>query len=480
MNLLLVAHSCVEAAQSNNEVMKRMVASAGSDGIDAADIQKKERVKARWGLLRQALLGNDTTNCNTLNKNDKGRHSMNAFPGFKVLDRTILPNNDKNNNIDDNWDIIQYSYTTTNGHTIQFKTREAKEQQQTNEQKSTIQSRVEALLTHRTHGVDNTGNVRVWDAEGTLAGFLLSTMLNCGGDNGTLELDEQTDAQLADLRNSLHSILNIEDGSTEDQTTCNVLELGAGQAGLAGLALASAASTPCTSNGTEDSNITKPLHVVLTDGHPKCVENNKVCAKMLSSESSDSRAAQSIDTHLLLWESSSKGRDACHEINNLVKEEALQKDNTDEGQLQLCLASDCVHFQEVHDGLLLTIARTLTVNGIALLCQPRRGTSLQNFMTFVETVNEKAMQQTEEFTNQSANNGPLFQMTLYEHFYPKVSDMHKSLILSGETTNGTQQCTSQYNPNWHQPLLLVLQKLRPYSEEVDGEIAREYMLTRSR
>ena len=450
-----------------------MVATS-DDGIDATDIQKKERVKARWGLLRQALLGNDTTNCKAAYKNEKGRfsyeHSMNSFPGFKVLDRTILPN-DENNGIDDNWDIVQYSYTTSNGHAIQFKTREAKEQQPTNEQKSTIQSRVEALLSHRTHGVDNTGNVRVWDAEGTLAGFLI----DCGGDNDTvLELDEQTDAQLADLRMSLHSILNIKYG-TEDQTTYNVLELGAGQAGLAGLALASAASMSST-----DTIPTKPLHVVLTDGHPKCVENNKVCAKMLLSESSGSRAEQSIDTHLLLWNSSSKGADACNEINNLVKREASQKKSTDEGQYQLCLISDCVHFQEFHHGLLLTIARTLTVNGIALLCQPRRGTSLQNFMTLVDTVNEKAMQQTDDTTNQSAINGPLFQMTLYKHFYPKVSEMHKSLILQGEVTKDTKQCSARYNPNWHQPLLLVLQKLRPYSEEIDGEIARQYMLTRSK
>merc|ERR1711971_1227944 len=236
-------------------------------------------------------------------------------------------------------------------------------------------------------------------------------MLNCGGDNDTvLEIDEQTDAQLADLRKSLHSKMNSID-CTEDQATCNVLELGAGQAGLAGLALASAASTSCTSNCT-DTIPKQSLHVVLTDGHPKCVENNKVCAKMLSSESSDSRvSAQSIDTHLLLWDSSSKGADACHEINNLVKKEVLQKKSTDEGQYHICLVSDCGHFQDYHAGLLLTIARTLTVNGIALLCQPRRGTSLQNFMTLIETVNEKAMQQTEESVNQSANNGPLLQMT---------------------------------------------------------------------
>jgi len=465
--------------------MERMVSSAGNDGIDAADIQKKERVKARWGLLRQALLGNDTTNCNASNTNDKGRfsneHSMNSFPGFKVLDRTILPNDDKNNDIDDNWDIVQYSYTTSNGHRIQFKTREAKEQHPTNnEQKSTIQSRVEALLSHRTHGVDNTGNVRVWDAECTLAGFLL--MLNCGGkDNDTLELDEQTDEQLANLRKSLHSILNIEDGSTENQTTCNVLELGAGQAGLAGLALASAASMSCTSNCAEGSTIpTKPLHVVLTDGHPKCVENNKVCARMLLSECFDARSEQSIDTHLLLWDSGSKGRDACQEVNNLVKREVSQKNNTDEGQYHVCLASDTVHFQDFHDGLLLTIARTLAVNGIALLCQPRRGTSLQNFMTLVETVNEKAMQQSEDSTNQSAINGPLFQMTLYEHFYPKVTEMHKSLIVQGEVTKDTKQYSSRYNPNWHQPLLLVLQKLRPYSEETGGEETRQHMQTRSK
>ena len=87
---------------------------------------------------------------------------------------------------------------------MQFTTREAKEKnQQTNNE--TIQSRVEALMSHRNYGVDNTGNVRVWDAEGTLSGFLLSVVLD---EHDCILCDTEEDEQstkLSTLKKTLRS-----------------------------------------------------------------------------------------------------------------------------------------------------------------------------------------------------------------------------------------------------------------------------------
>eukprot|EP00571_Detonula_confervacea_P007456 CAMPEP_0172314910 /NCGR_PEP_ID=MMETSP1058-20130122/23496_1 /TAXON_ID=83371 /ORGANISM="Detonula confervacea, Strain CCMP 353" /LENGTH=458 /DNA_ID=CAMNT_0013028863 /DNA_START=78 /DNA_END=1451 /DNA_ORIENTATION=+ len=458
-----------------------MSADETKEATETADTQRRERVKARWSMLRQALLGTSSAsgsggcdasdNSNGAADHSDGRFhklSMNSFSGFQVLDRAVLPcdeNDEQENGLlstEGNWDIVQYSYTSTEGHKVKFITREAKEKQQTNQQsqKSTIQSRVEALMSHRNYGVDNTGNVRVWDAEGTLAGFLLSVVLDgddvLGGDC------------LSDLRKNLRSILtdtSMKDTARGRKATCNLLELGAGQAGLAGLAMASASNNHNCSHDTERTTQMKPLHVVLTDGHPKCVENNETCAKMIPKSEVVSRVR--IEAHLLLWDSSSKGADACCQITKVAANpQQVNNGATDKGLYQLCLASDCVHFQEFHDGLLTTIARTLAVGGIALLCQPKRGTSLLNFMTLIDAVN---ISQSDDFIGKSnptihckdvTKCPALFQMTLHEDFYPKVSAMHKSLLLetnianenaSSNTTaaqNSTPQSSSRYDPNW--------------------------------
>lgn len=411
------------------------------------DADKRERVKARWGMLRQALLGS------TQNNNNNNKHSMNSFSGFHVLDRNIIQyddvyagsglNNECNVDIGQQWDFVQNAYTSKDGKKkIQFITREVRQQQQCIE--SSMKSRVEALLSHRiNNGVDNTGNVRVWDAEATLAGFLLSALLSeefIEVDNtGIIEAKDLS--KLEDLRSRVKSALftNDEDCRLE---ACNILELGAGQAGLAGLALAEA---------TSSISAMKPIELFLTDGHPKCVENNRYCAGLIRGDDD-----VNIHTKLLLWDSSDKGAEECRCINreshksNMLEE--LDQSYLDNGSFHICLASDCVHFQDFHDGLFCTIARTLAVGGIALLCQPKRGSSLQNFMSIIDAVN-------------NAGN-PLFQIDLLQDFHPKVSNMHRSLF-SAATANTT------YDPNWHRPLLLVMTKLRAFDEAGDGEMMRQ-------
>ena len=418
-----------------------------------AAIEKKERVKARWSLLREALIG-------TKSSAAKSKHSMNAFGGFQVLERNIIQDAgeqcallDMCNDLDNDgqageestsWDFVRNAYTCKQGRKIQFVTREKKQQSQQTLQlhtpQSTMKRRVEALLSHRNHGVDNTGNVRVWDAESTLAGFLLSICLSDDVDdlNGN-----GVDSKLIKLRLKIKAALIANEGSifaNGHGEKCNIIEVGAGQAGLAGFALTSATTI------VDDM---KSLQLILTDGHPKCVDNNKYCSKLVPKRNGDI-----IDSRLLLWDSSASGAEECQRITGEYSN-SDRNESSDDGNFHICLASDCIHFQEFHDGLFATIARTLRVGGIAILCQPKRGSSLTNFMSVIDNVN-----------NASASNEPLFEMDLYNDFHQKVSKMHRDL----ESTNSTFTC---YDPNWHRPLLLVLTKLRSFDEDVDGELARD-------
>ena len=574
--------------------------------IDTAATNDKElRAKARWSILRRALLSpssssahyDDADRHNDNDDSDAGevqqqyvqrrrqihQHSMNAFPGFQVLERTVLPpptrflptiaaNNgaaDCNENAEHavvgaagegyyntSWDTVQYKYSSRASSTTSFSpteikllTRETKNMLPTTKS-TTIRDRIEGLLSHRIHnGVDNTGNVRVWDAEMTLAGFLLDVVS---------DKDEDDDAggNSEDLRNQLRSMLCTttcpsyvdiiqERGGkgyaatttsaiskpTTTETVCNILELGAGQAGLAGLAMMVAASFNSQFVSSHDKKVSrmKPSRVILTDGHPKCIENNKICVdlakKMMNeyglndgtnalttktqSAARTNNVVAEVECNLLLWDSSSNGAIKCRQINNFVKNNS--RDGTerteiiedaqsviDEGMYHLCLASDCVHFQEFHDGLFTTIARTLTMGGIALLCQPKRGTSLNNFIELIDAVNNNAGPISDE-ASALGSKLPLFQVTLYDEFHPKVSAMHNALMMADCCTNDTCarfspssnpnsnstekdefiQCWSKcYDPNLHLPLLLVLRKLRRYDEDTDGELARRHVKNR--
>ena len=84
------------------------------------------------------------------------------------------------------------------------------------------------LLSHRLHGVDNTGNVRVWFSEHVLLHTLLEQHLDECKQNA-------------------------------------VLEIAAGMTGLCGLGIAA---------HLEDAR------VYLTDGHPLCAANLRVCVEM--------------------------------------------------------------------------------------------------------------------------------------------------------------------------------------------------------
>ena len=178
---------------------------------------------------------------------------------------------------------------------------------------------LEQLTSHRQKiGVDYTGNVRLWDCSRFLAWALLQE------------------------RSLVHEVQSI-------------LELGAGMAGLASLSCFYAGRTV--------------KRVVVTDGHPDCVLNNKVNIRMMEAATGLHDISDKVVSHLLKWS-----------FQRCLPDTLEAAD--------LTLISDCLHFQHFHRELLWTIILCTKVNGAIWTCQPERGDSLNNFLHLVTLLNE--------------------------------------------------------------------------------------------
>jgi hypothetical protein len=186
------------------------------------------------------------------------------------------------------------------------------------------------LVSHRTTGVDNTGNICVWDSERSLAYLLYH--------------------HLDDIDSFLSKPLR------------RIMELGTGMAGLAAVAIG------MRLNESHDAEL--PIEVTLTDGHLDGVQNNRV--NMLLTRASigaDSRhpyCGLRVSEKVLLWTTSAE--------TSLLEPQ------------DLVLVSDCTHFQSFHAALAVTALRSLRVNGAAIFCQPPRAESLDNFCKLLKSV----------------------------------------------------------------------------------------------
>lgn len=186
---------------------------------------------------------------------------------------------------------------------------------------------LEDLVSHRTTGVDNTGNICVWDSERTLAYLLYNHLADVPGLNSPQ----------------------------------NILELGTGMAGLAAVSLGLRLAQQ------SNKNQAKSINIILTDGHCDGVKNNSInqhLTKIFSSTQDHPYHSLCVSTDVLLWTTSPKA--------NL---ESLQ---------DIVLVSDCTHFQNFHSALAVTMLRSLRVGGTAIFCQPNRGDSLENFCTLLK------------------------------------------------------------------------------------------------
>jgi Lysine methyltransferase len=220
------------------------------------------------------------------------------------------------------------------------------------------------LQSHDRHcGVDNTGQTCVWDSECTLA--------YCLG---------RKDSALIESLPIL----------SELSTNHVIMELGSGMAGIAGLLMAKIS----------------PARVILTDGHPESVENNKVnvCMNKLSDQ---------VLCEKLLWTANIT---AHRETADVV------------------FCSDCTHFEEHHTGLVITLAHILKVGGSAILCQPPRAESLHRFLSLCRL------------------RSSMWNITYVEE--PIIERKHNESVQD-----------PFYDPNIHRPCIILLQKLTAFQDE---------------
>lgn len=234
------------------------------------------------------------------------------------------------------------------------------------------------LVSHRNTGVDNTGNVCIWDSELTLSYLLY---------NHSSELPCLRDVNLS-----------------ED---FGILELGTGMAGLAAYAL----GLRLIPRERPPSRIT----LTLTDGHPSCVQNNRInhflTALALGTSSPYQRLRISAQT--LLW----TNEDTC----------VLS------GTQDIVLVSDCTHFQTFHSALAITTLRCLKVGGSAVFCQPNRSDSLDNFVNMV---------------TESRVDG-LVSIQWWSHS-----------IVESAHSKAKEEYPALYDDNLHHPRILIVTKLR--------------------
>ena len=254
-------------------------------------------------------------------------------------------------------------------------------------------------------------------------------------------------------------------------------------AGLAGLALAKISRQFPHACGGHNVH----FDVCLTDGHPSAVFNNNVCVALANASrfSKLRKTKSNLRVSKLLWKSEQKGAEECLHLTKFGKQ-----------PFQLCLVSDCVHFQEFHGALLATIGRLLSVGGMAVLAQPERADSLGNFIEFINRVNRNGMggrgeekEEGEEGKLESegevvgvgegegevVGESNLFEVELREEYSPTITKLHKENLAKEEREKG-----GIYDPTIHYPKMLILTKLRGWDEVRDGDVCRAFKCKKQR
>ena len=299
---------------------------------------------------------------------------------------------------------------------------------------------LDELVSHRVTGVDNTGNICVWDSERTLS-FLLHH-------------PETSPSMFPPLHSGQ---------TTGYEHIRSILELGTGMAGLAALSLAMRLAT--IMQGREHRTKSERIRVTLTDGHINGVKNNRVnhqlnnayykCESMIhngnSYSSNNNIYAEflNVEAKVLQWTCDLN----CDSSNNLEADTGGATSEYD-----VCLISDCTHFQNFHAALATTVLRHLKVGGTAIFCQPHRDDSLTNFLQLLTA------------TGDAGSDGGKEQLvatqwwthTILEKAHENALAVNKS-TKEGERISGTGSANTTmlcYDPNIHQPQILIVTKLR--------------------
>jgi hypothetical protein len=312
-------------------------------------------------------------------------------------------------------------------------------------------------------GIDNTGNICVWDCEKTLAWVLLR---------------EQKQLQRKQLQFS-SGVTHIASASPTTTTTTAaattaagpriVTELGAGMVGLAGLCLVAAAANHNHDNGNSNgssngiSNDIQELY--LTDGHVDSVTNNRVHVRLGQAvgqlpQSSAPRSSRACRVHcsVLKWSIDSDEQENNSNTNTNQRAAAAAAVDTTSPlpppPADWTLVSDCTHFEEYHAELFWTLIKCTvsTGGGTIWMCQPDRGKSLDRFLDLVRAVNGGNNNDT---IIDGSNTSTAALVIVQEQHYETLRAKHDELLQRDKT----------YDPNIHRPRVFCLRKLRAETQQ---------------
>lgn len=491
---------------------------AHKDTSHPKDSLQSKRAKARWKMLRSTIVTSTSTEDTSWNA-----FSIHRFPGFQLLDRRSLSVNDngtkelqyrerlskfalgEDHNLHHDWYIMFHS---TNGKDepsgtskdayecieytlpeplvakgcvshkdkifsrIKFRTRERvtrlcdmNEKEQTKRPRVTFS--LSDLMSHTIHGVDNTGTIQVWDSASVLA-HVLNRCWHVS------DYDENKQPYDTLPFRGLDFVPSLAQTNSDDQNILRVVELGAGMAGIPSLSLVALDLAFRTGSLTGYTHDIPHIHVTLTDGHPSAVRNNTMCGALTSAlyhrngecihcDCCSNVYRHNIRSCKLLWKDNDVGARECQSL--------LQQNKSEDGKshpFDLCLVSDCTHFTDHHAALVATIGRLLKVGGACILCQPKRGGSLNRFRSMIYAINKGIGAKLNSKLVQK-NGLPLFDMNVYHRYDDRIYEKHNTFLNDCKNKEGTERLN--YDPDIHYPLLLTLTKLREYEEDVDTKIA---------
>lgn len=290
--------------------------------------------------------------------------------------------------------------------------------------------RLSDLVTHRYNdGVDNTGNICVWDSERTLS-YLLFHHWNDFG-----VFDEQ---------------IQRHESTTSGQCRYSVLELGTGMAGLSAVALGIRIVTLIKATAPVGEN-EKIVDVTLTDGNPTGVMNNMINQYLTSTHAFAQQQQHQTDTPNNIINSTTEStyhHPYCGlnvSCRKLLWTTDLDEDTAsdDRKKYDVVLISDCTHFQDFHAALAVTTLRFLTVGGSAIFCQPSRGKSLDNFCEMIESPSKTE---------------PLVSTRWFPQSHHVLKDKHLDALRKHADTD-------VYDESLHRPRIWIVTKLREITKD---------------
>jgi hypothetical protein len=297
------------------------------------------------------------------------------------------------------------------------------------------------LMSHiENSGIDNTGNVCIWDCSQTLAWAVLQTYLSASTSSSNVALTGSMD-------NQSNSSVNI-------CSPRSIAELGSGMAALPSLCLLARWNEYIACLDTMHSSQVFPLQsVLITDGHDDCVRNNRINIRLMDAVSNIStRRRPAIVCTKLVWEFNPTDNIESVENSDCDTPTDYMIQQTSVAVADWTLIADCTHFEHYHRQLLWTAIRGTTVGGIIWLCQPNRGQSLQRFLMLVDSINNHVT-----CISMEQQPKPSMLLEIVESKYELLDQMHASFSL--RNTNSTQS----YDPDRHQPRIIRLHKLRSHT-----------------